>query len=110
MIRYSFSLRGMDLIDNAEQEKADFGNTGAKPGMVRLFMTIGRQQNIRPGDLAKLISREVDIPSHLIRSINIYDKFTFLEVPEEYAHRVIHIMDRSNINGWRVAVQTARAR
>ena len=110
MIRYSFSLRGMELVDNVQQEKADFGNTGAKPGMVRLFMTIGRQQNIRPGDLAKLIGREVDMPSHLIRSINIYDKFTFLEVPEEYAHRVIHIMDRSNINGWRVAVQTARAK
>lgn len=110
MIRYSFSLRGIDLIDNAQQEKADFGNTGAKPGMVRLFMTIGRQQNIRPGDLAKLIAKEVDMPSHLIRGINIYDKFTFLEVPEEYAHRVIHTMDRGNINGWRVAVQTARAR
>ncbi|MEL7623253.1 MAG: DEAD/DEAH box helicase [Clostridiales bacterium] len=110
LVRYTFNLRGIDLMDKEEKERADFGNTGAKNGMVRLFMTIGRQQNIKPGDLAKLISQEVDMPAHLVKGINIYDKFTFVEVPEEFAHRVIHIMDRMHINGWRVAVQTARAR
>jgi ATP-dependent RNA helicase DeaD len=111
LVRYTFSLRGIELMKEEEEKKRqDFGNTGAKPGMVRLFLTIGRQQNIRPGDLAKLIGQEVDMPAHLVRSINIYDKFTFLEVPEEYAHRVINTMDRSHVNGWRVAVQTARVR
>jgi len=110
LLRHAFSLRGIELVENQEKIVNDFGNTGAKPGMVRLFLTLGRAQNIRPGDLAKIISQEVDIPSHLVRSINIYEKFTFLEVPEEYAQRVINILDRSTIGGRRIAVQLARAK
>ena len=110
LLRHAFSLKGIELIEAKEKVVNDFGNTGAKPGMVRLFVTIGRQQNMRPGDLAKIISQEVDMPAHLVRSINIYDKFTFLEVPEEYAHRVINTMDRNTISGRRIAVQLARAK
>jgi ATP-dependent RNA helicase DeaD len=110
VLRHAFSLKGIELVETQEKVLNDFGNTGAKPGMVRLFVTIGRQQNMRPGDLAKIVSREADIPAHLIRSINIYDKFTFLEVPEEYAHRVINTLDRSTIGGRRIAVQLARAK
>ncbi|HCP14773.1 MAG TPA: RNA helicase, partial [Peptococcaceae bacterium] len=110
LLRHAFSLRGIELIETKEKIVNDFGNTGAKPGMVRLFLTIGRSQNIRPVDLAKIISQEVDIPEHLVRSINIYDKFTFLEVPDEYAQRVISTLDRSNVGGRRIAVQLARAK
>jgi len=110
LLRYVFSLRGIELLEAKDDSVNDFGNTGAKPGMVRLFMTIGRQQNMRPGELAKIISHEADIPANLVRSINIYDKFSFLEVPEEYAHRVLHTLDRSVIGGKKVTVQLARAK
>jgi ATP-dependent RNA helicase DeaD len=78
--------------------------------MVRLFFTLGRQQGIRPLDLVKAVSEETGINPKSIGDISIYDKFTFLEVPEEVAFRVIHIMDRGNIKGKRVSVQLARAK
>jgi ATP-dependent RNA helicase DeaD len=111
VLKHTFDLRGIELVDNAVPHKSnDMGNTGAKPGMVRLFLTIGRQQNIRPGDLVKIISQEADIPGRDIGSINIYEKFTFLEVSEEQAYRVLHTMDRHSVNGRRISVQLARAR
>jgi ATP-dependent RNA helicase DeaD len=111
LLKHAFGLRGIELVEpGAVYKHDDLGNTGAKAGMVRLFLTIGRQQNIRPGDLVKIISQEADIPGNTIGSINIYEKFTFLEVPEESAYRVLHTLDRHPINGRRISVQLARAR
>jgi ATP-dependent RNA helicase DeaD len=102
------SQKGIELIE--EESSQEIFNTGAKPGMVRLFFTLGRQQGIRPLDLVKAVSEETGINPKSIGDISIYDKFTFLEVPEEVAFRVIHIMDRGNIKGKRVSVQLARAK
>lgn len=107
-IKNAFSQRGNDISDL--DFTTNLGNTGAKNGMVRLFLTIGRMQNIKPQDLIKAISEETGIPPKSIGDINIYEKFTFLEVPEDYALRVINIMDRLAINGKRISVQLARAR
>lgn len=107
-LKYAFTQKGVEPTDT--DFSSDWGNTGAKSGMVRLFFTIGRQQNIRPRELVQTISEETGIPSNSIGDINIYDKFSFVEVPEEYAYRVINIMDRLYLNGKRIAVQPARAR
>ncbi|MDX9872339.1 MAG: DEAD/DEAH box helicase, partial [Clostridia bacterium] len=107
-VKYAHIQKGVELInENAVSEIVD---TGAQPGMVRLFFTIGRQQNIRPADLVKLISDETGINPRAIGNISIYDKFTFVEVPEDHSSRVIHIMDRSNLKGKRVSVQFARSK
>lgn len=107
-IKYALSQRGSEISDM--DFSSDLGNTGAKKGMVRLFITIGRQNNIRPQDLIKAVSEETGISPKDVGDINIYDKFTFLEVPEDTALRVINIMDRIQVNGKRVSVQLARAR
>lgn len=107
-LKYIFNQQNSDISET--DFTSGLGNTGAKPGMVRLFFTIGRQQNIRPQNLIKAISDETGIATKSIGDIRIYDKFTFVEVPEENALRVMNIMDRNNINGRRVYVQLARAK
>jgi ATP-dependent RNA helicase DeaD len=106
--KHAFTQRGDDITDF--DFSGDFGNTGARQGMVRLFFTIGRLQNVYPRDLAKIISDETGIPAKSIGNINIFDKFTFIEVPEDIAYRVIYIMDRTTLNGKRISVQLARAK
>lgn len=93
-----------------EDEEISFGNTGAAPGMVRLFMNIGRLQQIRPQDIVRWIADESGIPGNIIGMINIYDKFTFVEVPEEYANRVLSCMHQNFIKGRKVNVEPAKAR
>lgn len=107
-IKYAHIQRGVELTDI--ENPCDFGNTGAKRGMVRLFFTIGRQQNMRPKELVEKISEETGIPHKSIGDINIYDKFSFVEVPEDMGLRVLNIMDRSFISGRRISVQLARAK
>lgn len=107
-IKHMFEQKGVELTE--ADFSSGFNNTGASPGMVRLFLTAGRQQNIRPFDLVKHISEEAGINPRSIGEISIYDKFSFVEVPEDVAFRVIHIMDRQFINGKRISVQLARAK
>ncbi|VBB06009.1 dead/deah box helicase [Lucifera butyrica] len=92
-------------------EKAfTFGNTGAERGMVRLFINAGRAQKIRPEDIVRAIAEEADVPGNVIGVINIYEKFTFVEVPEDLAERVLSVMHKNTIKGYRINVEPARGR
>lgn len=117
------AAEGFDMVDIAaaalklslegfKDEKSDniFGDTGGAPGMVRLFLNIGRSQKIRPADIVRAIADEADIPGATIGVINIYDKFTFVEVPEDVAERVMSIMHRNTVKGYKVNVEPARKR
>ena len=81
-----------------------------REGMVRLFLTIGRQQNITPRELVKIISEETGIPPRAVGNISILDKFSFVEIPEDMAYRVIYTLDRQMIKGRKISVQLARAK
>lgn len=91
-------------------DEVEFGNTGAEPGMVRLFMNIGRADEIRPQDLVRTIAEEAGIPGKIIGAIKIYDKFTFVEVPKEAAEKVLYSMHKNIIKGRRVHVEPAKVK
>jgi len=108
-----FAVEGVNVEEGSEgkdQGEADFGNTGAAAGMVRFFINIGRIQQIRPQDIIRWIADESGIAGNIIGMINIYDKFTFVEIPEEYASRVQSCMHQAMIKGRRVSVEPAKAR
>jgi ATP-dependent RNA helicase DeaD len=96
--------------EQAAIEKAQFGNTGAEPGMVRLFINAGRAQRIQPQDIVRTIAEEADIEGSIIGVINIYDKFTFVEVPESVAERVLSVMNKNTIKGYRINIEPAKGR
>ncbi|CAA7602495.1 Superfamilies 1 and 2 helicase C-terminal domain protein [Acididesulfobacillus acetoxydans] len=105
-----YAVEGPDAEQREEDDEISFGNTGAAAGMVRLFMNIGRVQQIRPQDIVRWIAEESGVPGNIIGMINIYDKFTFVEVPEEYAQRVLGCMHQNMIKGRKVNVEPAKAR
>jgi len=89
-----------DLMD-------DFGDTGAEEGMVRLFINLGKNQKVRPGDILGAIAGETGMPGKLIGSIDMYDKYTFVEVPREYAAEVIQVMKSAKIKGKSINIEPA---
>ncbi len=93
-----------DEIENIEpsstaRQKADF---------VRLFMTIGKKDKIKVGDIVKSISAEAGIPARKIGNIALYDKFSFVEIPANLADVVIHAINDSIIRGRKISVQRAK--
>ena len=88
----------------------DFGDTGAEEGMVRLFINIGKKQKVRPGDILGAVAGESGIPGKLVGTIDMYDKYTFVEVPRENAADVLRAMKNTKIKGKSINVEPANGR
>lgn len=96
-----------ELTDDLKPRYDDYGDTGAEAGMVRLFINIGKKQNARPGDILGAIAGETGMPGKLIGSIDMYDKYTFVEVPREHASEVIQVMKDAKIKGKSINIEPA---
>jgi len=109
-----FMQEGAKALEEPEAEGEtlpdSLANTGAKPGMVRLFINIGRSSRVTVRDIIQSIAIEAEIPARSIGRISIYDKFSFVEVPMEYAEKVLAVMHRNTIRGCRVNMEPAKAR
>ena len=82
----------------------------ARGGMTRLFINLGKNQNVKPGDILGAIAGESGIPGRLVGSIDMYDKYTFVEVPKEQADIVMDAMNHVKIKGKSVHVEKANRR
>ena len=96
---------------NTEENDWEFGDTGAgEDGMVRLFINIGKKQRVRPGDILGAIAGESGMDGKLIGTIDMYDKYTFVEVPRENAADVLRAMKNTKIKGKTINVEPANGR
>jgi ATP-dependent RNA helicase DeaD len=85
------------------------GPRGRKDGgMTRLFIGAGRDAGIRPQDLVGAITGEAGIPGRMIGTIEITDRFSLVEIPEELAGEVTESLRRSTIKGRKVVVRQDR--
>jgi ATP-dependent RNA helicase DeaD len=107
----------LQMIWQAQKGAADYDITEveveterAEPGMTRLFLQIGRQDGVRPGDIVGAIANEAGIPGNAIGAIDIMDRSTFVEVPEGDAQRVMDALSRAKLRGKRLYVDIARPR
>lgn len=76
-------------------------------GMERLFVRAGRRDGVTARDLVGAIANEAKIPGRDIGAIDIYDKFSFVDVPRRDAHRIIDALSHSGIRGRPVKVDIA---
>ena len=93
--------------DDDSYSEESWGDTGAEEGMVRLFINVGRAQKVRPGDILGAVAGESGIPGKLIGSIDMYDKYTFVEVPREFAKDVLQAMKNAKIKGKNINIEPA---
>ena len=92
--------------DVEEEGFADFEQP--ESGMVRLFIGMGRQDGLRPGDLVGAITNEANLNGKQIGVIEILDRTAFVEVPASEGQRVIDALSASKLRNQRVKVQLAQ--
>ena len=76
--------------------------------MTRLWIGAGRQAGVRPGDLVGAISGETGLKSAFIGAIEIADRFSLVEVPDEMADDIIEALAASKLRGQKVTVRRDR--
>ena len=106
------SLGGLETAPEGygANDRYDYGNTGAEDGMVRLFINIGKKQKVRPGDILGAVAGESGMKGELVGTIDMYDKFTFVEVPKEYASKVLSAMKNVQIKGNKINIEPANSK
>ncbi len=83
---------------------------GAPPprAFVRLFVSLGERDRIRPGDLVGAIAGEAGIPGGEVGKIEVRDTFSIVEVPSDAAQRVIRGLNGTTLKGRSVRVDYDR--
>jgi len=100
------------LNDNSDSNtKYALDNTRAEEeGMTRLFINIGKAQKVKAKDILGAIAGEANIPGKLVGAIDLYDKYTFVEVPKENAAKVLAAMKNVKIKGKIIHIEPANAK
>ena len=89
------------VFDNAKKSskvKAEKGNT-------RFFLSVGKKDNVKAKDILGSITSNVPISGSAIGKINVLDKFSFVEIPTQYASDVLYCMKGKQIKGKDVRVE-----
>ena len=136
LLRMMMGEENEDIIDTREPRSLDelegFGggngrgrgrsNSGGRGGnggrydsssrddMARLFINIGKNQNVKPGDILGAIAGESGMPGKMVGSIDMYDKYTFVEVPRESADAVLTAMKDVKIKGKNIHMEKANGK
>lgn len=92
------------------EELYEFGDTGAEKGMVRFFLNVGRNVEFTPKNLSEKIVNFADISPRQIGKINIFEKFSFIEIQKEVAPFVYEAIKNSKLNGYRIFIEPAKPR
>ncbi len=76
--------------------------------VVRLWIGAGKAAGIRPGDLVGAIAGEAGIPSKAIGAIEIAERFSLVEVPDEMADNIIASLKKATLRGQKIIVRRDR--
>jgi ATP-dependent RNA helicase DeaD len=76
--------------------------------MTRIFIDLGRNAGIRPGDLVGAITNEAKIDARQVGAIDIADKFSLVEVSNASVDNVIAVLRGTKIRGKSVTARRDR--
>ncbi|MCL2611554.1 MAG: DEAD/DEAH box helicase [Defluviitaleaceae bacterium] len=73
----------------------------------RLIINVGKKNKIRPGDIVGAIANEASVPGRSIGGIDIFEDFTFVDVPRNYASQIISKLKGRRYKGVKLNVERA---
>ncbi|SFF85529.1 DEAD/DEAH box helicase [Pontibacter chinhatensis] len=105
------ALLKMSMKEQKVKEKgaeAEKELSATKEGMDRLFITIGKKDRVHPRDLIDLLAQNSSIPEGRVGDIDLYDKFSFVEVPSEYTAEIVENIGRVEYDGRMVIIEKSQ--
>jgi ATP-dependent RNA helicase DeaD len=73
--------------------------------VAKIYIGAGRKAKIRPGDIVGAIANELQIDADAIGAIEIFDRHSLVEVPEEIADDIVNTLRATHIKGKRVPIR-----
>lgn len=76
-------------------------------GATKLFFNIGKKDKVGAGDIVGSVTANAGISGDNIGKVNVLDKFSFVEVPSDFAQNIILKMSGKQIKGKDVNIEIA---
>ena len=93
----------LEVVVEPEPKQFSF----SEDGMVRLFLDVGRQHRVSPGDIVGAIANEGGVPGKAIGAIDVYDRFTLVDIPSEFVSQVVEGMRNTRIRSQKANIRPA---
>ena len=106
-MKLELPITSEDIEQLSEFEKGRSKGMSTSNDMIRMFINIGRNKKIGPKDVVGAIADKARIKGNFIGDIDIYENFTFVEIPEKYAEQVIDMMKGNTIKGNTINIEKA---
>lgn len=90
-----------DKDSKERKQRSQGGNRGrreAEPGFKRLFINLGKADGFYPGEIMQFLNKHVRGRQE-VGHIDILQKFSYIEVPEEDARKVMKALSGTNYKG-----------
>ena len=71
----------------------------------KLILSVGRAQDVEPGDVVHAITAATGLDGEAVRNVRMLEHFTFVEVPEDVAERVVSELSGQPLGGQPLALE-----
>ncbi|MCL2350601.1 MAG: DEAD/DEAH box helicase [Defluviitaleaceae bacterium] len=75
---------------------------------VKLMLNVGKKDRVLPGNIVGAIAGETGLPGKTIRGIEIYESYSFVEIPKDMADIIISALNGIRMKGKRVKAEKVR--
>ena len=110
---YLGDISSLDFEVNDLMRVPSAGNSvfeDIKDGRARIFINIGKNHNISPGDLIREIVKRSGVDGKTVGKIDIHSTYSFIEIPEQFAELVLVSLDKTKIRGVSIVAEPAKKR
>ena len=72
--------------------------------MKRYRVEVGNNNNVKPGNILGAVANEADMDSEYIGSIQIFDNFSTIDLPDEMPKEIFDVLQKTVVNGKRLNI------
>lgn len=93
-----------------EEAKEEVNSRLAKnsQGGVRMFITLGKRDNIRIYTITDMLVKNTSLSNAEINNVSLCDNFSFFEVPSEHVDEVLSLSDEIRYKGRRLRIEVTK--
>lgn len=115
VLKENLQLQEKENINFVDYERKQSDRSGkrsrsdkAEKGMVRFHINVGKKSKVRVADIVGAVAGECDIQGKHIGSIDLFDNYSFFEIPSKYEKTVLSKMKNVKIKGKKVTAQLSK--
>jgi len=108
-LNYYKNAKDINIADNNKNSKS-IEETRKNIRFVRLFLNVGKKENLTPLRLIGIINNALDNGNAQIGKIEILKSFSFFEIEESVAGDLINAIKHINFEGRNLSLETANSR